>query len=275
MLIKQFQLVILLLCALLLSGNAVAKGDKGINTIVDNGYMRVGVSGNQPPFVMHGAAGELMGFDIDLARSLAAAMNIDVQFVEMPFNELLTALDKRKIDAVISGLDITLERSSRALFAGPYALSGKSVLTKKSSIERFSNINDLNSSTVKALALEGSTSAEFVKTIMPKAQLITIKDYSDGINLLKNDEADFMIADMAVCALSVILNPAANLATTPKPLSLQPVGIAVNHKHIGLHNLMSNYLKSYEALGFTEQLRKKWFENGDWVKLLPGQQIQL
>lgn len=275
MLHKTIQVFFLLLLTALCSTPVLAGGDKGIDTIVDNGYIRVGVSGNQPPYVMHGAAGELMGFDIDLARSLAGAMNVEVQFVEMPFEELLTSLKKKKIDIVLSGLDITLERSSNALFAGPYSMSGKSILTSKAAAEKFTNSESLNQDTVKAVTLGGSTSAEFVKIAMPKAQLITVKDYSEAIDMIKNNSADVMIADMAVCALSVMLNPAANLATASQPLSLQPVGLAVNYKHPGLHNLMSNYLKSYEALGLLEKLRQKWFENGEWIKFLPGQQIKL
>ncbi len=271
----NIQINLILLCSLFLSAVSFAGGDKGINTIVDNGYIRVGVSGNQPPYVMHGAAGELMGFDIDLARSLASAMNVEVEFVEMPFDKLLRALEKNKIDIVLSGMDITLERSSKALFSGPYAMSGKSILTSKASVEHFSQVENLNHDHVKAIALAGTTSAEFVKIAIPKAQLITVKDYSEGVDMIKNKAADFMVADFAICTLSVMLNPEANLATIAKPLSLQPVGLAVSYKHPALHTLMSNYLKSYQALGALEQLRKKWFENGDWVKFLPGQQIKL
>ena len=250
-------------------------GDKGVDTIVKNGYLRVGVSGNQPPYVMHDEAGQLMGFDIDLAVGIAAAMNVEVQFVEMPFDELLKALDKRKIDLVMSGMDITLERSSDAMFVGPYSMAGKSILTSKASIDKFSQTDQLNSSDAKVVALAGSTSVDFVKQLMPDVQLIPVKDYDEGVEMIKANTADFMVADMAICVLTVVMNPEAELAAVPTPLSLQPVGIAVNGDHTSLHALVDSFVDSYESLGMLQQLRKKWFESGDWVRRLPGKKIKL
>ncbi len=259
----------------LLSTQPSYAGDKGIDTIVKNGTLRVGVSGNQPPYVMHDDAGKLMGFDVDLAIGIAAAMNVEVEFVEMPFGELLTALDKRKVDLVMSGMDITLERSSRAMFVGPYSMAGKSILTSKTSIDKFSQSSELNSSDAKVVALDGSTSVDFVKQLMPDVQLTPVKDYDAGVDMIKSGAADFMVADMAICVLTVVMNPDSDLAAVPTPLSLQPVGIAVNAKHPNLHALVDSYLESYEKLGMLQKLRSKWFENGEWVNRLPGKKITL
>lgn len=270
---KQCFQIIILLFAAVFPHMAAAVADKGISTILDNGYIRVGVTGNLPPYVMHSAIGELMGLDIDLARSMASAMNVGVKFLEMPFDQLLTALDQNKIDLVMSGMDITLARSNRALFAGPYSMSGKSILTKQVNLEQFNKINTMNKAHVRVVALGGSTSVEFVNIAMPQVKLIKVKDLSEGVEMVKAGDVDFMVADMAICSLNVILNPEANLATMVRPLSLQPVGIAINAEHPALHNLISNYLHSYEALGMLDKLRATWFENDDWVNLLPDKKI--
>ena len=261
----------LLLCLF----QTVYAGDKGIDSIVKHGTLKVGVSGNQPPYVMHDDAGELMGFDVDLASAIAAAMNVQIEFVELPFEDLLKALDKRHVDLVMSGMDITLQRSSRAMFVGPYAMAGKSILTSKTSMDKFSELAALNQASAKVVALAGSTSVEFVEQLMPKVQLTPVKDYDTGVDMIKSGAADFMVADMAICVLSVVMNPDSDLAALPKPLSLQPIGIAVNAKHPNLHALVGSYLDSYEKLGMLQQLRLKWFENAEWVGRLPGKKISL
>ncbi len=271
---KSIQIIAILALSLC-SIQPLQAGDKGVDTIVKNGTLKVGVSGNQPPYVMHDDAGKLMGFDVDLAMGLAAAMNVEVEFVEMPFADLLSALDKRKVDLVMSGMDITLERSSRAMFVGPYSMAGKSILTSKASIDKFSQSSELNRAGAQVVALAGSTSVDFVKQLMPDVQLTPVKDYDTGVDMVKSGAADFMVADMAICVLTVIMNPDSDLAALPKPLSLQPVGIAVNAKHPNLHALVNSYLDSFEKLGMLQKIRVKWFENGDWVRRLPGKKITL
>ena len=61
------------------------------------------MSANQPPMTMTNREGGLMGFDVDLARALAAAMRVKLDIQAMPFGELMTALEENKIDMIISG----------------------------------------------------------------------------------------------------------------------------------------------------------------------------
>jgi len=44
--------------------------------IVENQEVRIGMSGNQPPFTMKARSGELIGFEVDVANALAAAMGV-------------------------------------------------------------------------------------------------------------------------------------------------------------------------------------------------------
>src|SRR6516225_12177676 len=134
-----------------------AVSQKVLATIVKNGELRVGTSGNQPPYSMKSKTGELMGFEIDLAKALATNMGVKLKWVEMPFPELMDALKSNKIDAIMSGMTITPERNLIALFAGPYTISGKSILTKSSKVAA---LNDTGASgkKYKIVCLKGSTS---------------------------------------------------------------------------------------------------------------------
>jgi len=102
--------------------------------ILESGELRVGLSGDQAPFNMKNKQGELIGMEVDLVNALAEAMGLRAILVAMPFAELLPALEKGKLDMVISNMTITPERNARVPFAGPYFISGKSVLTKSETI---------------------------------------------------------------------------------------------------------------------------------------------
>ena len=111
---------------------------KVLSTILKKGEIRIGMTGTQPPFTMKAKNGELIGYEVDLAKALAKNMGVKLKIVEMPFSDLLGALKAGKIDAVMSGMTMTPERNLEVLFAGPYLLSGKTILTKSKLIDEIS-----------------------------------------------------------------------------------------------------------------------------------------
>jgi len=138
--------------------------------ILASGELRVGMSGNQPPFNMKNRAGKLMGMDVDLAVGLARTMGVEVKLVSMPFQELLPALEKGEIDIVLSGMTMTTERNLEVAFAGPYFISGKAALTKSPSLAAANEPSDVNKK-ARMTVLAGSTSELFAKRSLPNVEL--------------------------------------------------------------------------------------------------------
>jgi polar amino acid transport system substrate-binding protein len=229
----------------------------------------VGVSGNQPPFVVKAKSGELIGFEVDLANLLADAMGVDLKLVEKPFAQLLPALEAGEVDAVMSGMTMTPARNMRAAFVGPYMVSGKSILTKSSTLAAIDEAEDIDQSKVKLVALKGSTSQDFVKRALPVAQLTAVEDYDQGVKAVLDGTADAMVADFPICALSVLRYPEAGLTTLVKPLTIEPIGIALPAGDSLMLNMVENYLGALEAIGLIEELEKTWFEDGAWLIQVP------
>ena len=98
------------LLALSLAFSAASFAGDTLQRVIDFKVLKVGMSGNQPPFTAVSKSGKPMGFDVELARALAAAMHVKLELKTMPFGELMTALENDKIDMVISGMEITPER---------------------------------------------------------------------------------------------------------------------------------------------------------------------
>jgi ABC-type amino acid transport substrate-binding protein len=213
--------------------------------------------------------GGLMGFDVDLAQALAMAMQVKLDIKTIPFGELMKALEEEKIDMVISNMSITPERTQSVSFVGPYMMSGMSILTRDSVLTKITSAEEFNRENLKLLALSNSTHANFVKTVAPDATLIEFGSYDEGVAMLIDGKADAMVADMTQCLLAVMRFPDAGLITLEKPLTVEPVGIAVSKNDPQFLNLVDNYLTAYEKTGVLNQLRKKWFEDDAWVAALP------
>jgi polar amino acid transport system substrate-binding protein len=266
-LMQRLMLGSLLALAAALPLNALA-GDT-LQRVVDFKVLKVGMSGNQPPMSMTNREGGMMGFDVDLAKALADAMKVKLEIVPMPFGELMNALQDNKVDMVMSGLSITPERTEMVSFVGPYMMSGKSILTKNSVLARIEASNDFNRNDLKLLALSNSTSASFVRTVAPDAQLIQVASYDEGVAMVIEGKADALVADMPVCVLSVARYPEAGLITLERPLTVEPVGIAVSKDDPQFFNLVDNYLRAYEKTGVLGKIREKWFNDSSWVAALP------
>ncbi len=90
-----------------------------------------GISATYPPFESIGANNEIVGFDIDLAKALCKQMQAECTFTNHAFDSLIPSLKFRKYDAVISGMDITPERSKQVSFTTPYYENSAVVIANK------------------------------------------------------------------------------------------------------------------------------------------------
>jgi ABC-type amino acid transport substrate-binding protein len=261
---------LLVLALFVPAASASAQGSSAVlGRIVKDQKLRVGLSGSQPPLNFKSKDGQLMGLEVDLARGLAATMGVGVEFVEKPFGDLLDAVAKGEVDLVMSGMSITPERNMRVAFVGPYHLSGKSLLTKSSTLAQARDADDLDETQLKVSALRGSTSASFVEALLPEAELMATDNYDQAVKAVLDDKVQAMVADYETCVLQVLLNPRANLTMSQRPLTVEPIGIAVAPGDALLVNFLENTLGALESTGLLEALRGRWLDNGDWVEQLP------
>ena len=239
-----------------------------IKKIKERGELRVGMTANQPPFTMKANDGSVIGYEVDLAIMLAEVMGVKLKIVETPFPELLNSLEAGKVDIVMSGMTMTFERNMRVMFAGPYILSGKSVLTKSAAFAEADDSDDINDETIKLVALKGSTSEAYVKSDVPEAELILANSYNEALAKLENGEATILVADYPFCAYTVLVHPEKNLITLDAPLTIEPIGMALPPGDAHLYNVVQNYMNALSLIGALELLEIRWFETGDWVQLV-------
>ncbi|HET6347747.1 MAG TPA: transporter substrate-binding domain-containing protein [Candidatus Krumholzibacteria bacterium] len=242
-----------------------AHAQKRLDEITKRGSLRVGMTGEQPPFTMEKKDGTLMGYEVDLAKLLAQSMNLKLETVRMPFNELIDAVQKGKVDVVMSGMTITMERNMKVAFIGPYILSGKSIVTKMESLAKVHNPEDLDQSDLRISSLKGSTSEQFVKELLPKATSLPADNYDKAIASLLSGEANVMVADYPICKLTALKNPDANLVVLDEPMTIEPIGMALPADDPLLLNFMENYFSALNMAGLLTKLEKYWFEEGTWL----------
>lgn len=244
-------------------------GSPGLSRIVESGVLRVGMSGGQPPLNVRNKQGQIIGLEADLAEILANAIGVKAKLVAKPFSQLLPALEAGEVDLVMSGLTITPERNLRFAFVGPYFVSGKAILTSSKALAKADEASDIDDPDIKLAALEGSTSQDFVQAFVPKAELVTTKDYDEAVDLVIQGKVDALVADYPICVLSVFRHPGKGLATLVSPLTVEPIGVALPPDDPLFVNLIQNTFNLLEGTGTLEGLKEKWFSDGSWLSQLP------
>jgi polar amino acid transport system substrate-binding protein len=233
------------------------------------GTLVVGTAASMPPLNMKAKDGRIMGYDVDLARLIARSMAVDLKLEAMSFSELLPALEAGRIDMIISGMTMTPERNLKVAFVGPYMVSGKSVLTKLSTLMKVDDLSKINAPAAKLAALKGSTSEAFIQQVLPKATLVTVNNYDEGFTLVMEDKVHAMVADHQTCLYYVVRYPDKDLTALITPFTYEPLGIAVPPNDPLLVNWLENLMKSLEGMGELNTLFNRWFKDGSWLKEMP------
>jgi polar amino acid transport system substrate-binding protein len=240
-----------------------------MDAIAKRGTLVVGTAASMPPLNMTTKDGDIIGLEPDMARIMADAMGVKLQFKAMPFSELLGSLKAGAVDMVISNVTITGKRNMDVAFVGPYFISGKSFLSKAEWVATTTDAQRLNSPNTRLTALDGSTSRLFVKKELPGATLLPAKDYTEAVQMILDGKANAMVADYPICVFSVFRYPDNDLVAVMPPLNYEPIGVAVPKGDPLLINWVENSLNYLERSGEMKRLADRWLSDGSWIKRLP------
>jgi len=260
---------LMILSGQVFAAGEISKGSPVLNRIVAKGQLVVGTAASMPPLNMKTKDGQIIGMEADLAQLFANGMGVKLTLKPMLFNDLLPAVEKGEVDMVLSGVTMTPARNLRVAFVGPYLASGKSILTKKANVESVDEISKMNSPDKVLVALKGSTSQMFVEMAIPKAKLVLANDYDEALAMVRSDKAILMVADYPFCAVSVYRYRDDKLATLKKPISYEPIGVALPPGDPLLTNWVQNFLSAMEKAGELDRLLERWFTDASWIDRLP------
>jgi len=264
---KKLVLVIALAftLALLLSGPAPA--GTILDRIVKKGELVVGTTGTQPPLSMTTKGGEIIGLDADIAKMIATSLGVKIRFSKILFSGLIPALEAGKVDMIISGMTMTMERNAKVPLIGPYYVSGKGILCKEKSLPALDK-EGLDSPKFRVAALEGSTSQAFVKTVTPQAKFVAVASYDEALDLLSQDKIDVLVADFPFCRYCVSRYADKGLTVRGGRLTFEPLGIGVREDAL-LLNWVDNFLKILSGTGELIKVHDSWLKDSSWMKQLP------
>ncbi len=97
-----------------------SKEDTSLKDIKAKGEFVVGLDDSFPPMGFKNDKGEIVGFDIDLAKEVAKKMGVKVVFKPVQWDGVVLSLNNKDIDVIWNGLTITEKRKEQINFSKPY-----------------------------------------------------------------------------------------------------------------------------------------------------------
>lgn len=161
--------------------------------------LRVGMECTYAPFNFRDADGELMGYDVDVAKGVAGIIGADLEFVCQQWDGMIPALLANKFDLIIASMSITEKRLQKMDFSDTYRISvGRLVGRKDAGWELFDDAGNPipeNFAGLKVGLERATTYSDWFENELPEAEVV-LYDSNEALYLdLVNGRTDMIMTN--------------------------------------------------------------------------------
>jgi len=218
--------------------------------------IQVATDATWPPFEMlDESTKEIVGFDIDLMNAIAEKAGLDIEFVNVSWDPLLSGMATCQYDAAISAMTITEERKQEFAFSDPYFAAGQVVTVRIDNTD----ITGSESLPGRKVGAQLGTTGDIVSKEMG-ADMKSYDDIGLAFQDLMNGQIDAVVADNPL-ALGYVAKNADKLKTVGAVFTDEYYGIAVCKDKTELVEQLNKGLKAVQEEGLVEQLVDKWLKS--------------
>ncbi|MDC1093214.1 ABC transporter substrate-binding protein [Pelagibacteraceae bacterium] len=191
----------------LLIFTTVANAESRLQTIQNNGELRVGTTGDWDPMSMKDpATNKYKGFDIDVMNELAKDMGVKVKFVPTDWKTIVSGITANRYDLSTS-VTKTPKRAEVAGFTETYYKYGTVPLVLKKNSKKFSTWSSLNNKKVTIATTLGTSQEEKAKEFFPKSKLKSVEAPARDFQEVLSGRADGNITSSTEANKLVIKYP--------------------------------------------------------------------
>jgi cyclohexadienyl dehydratase len=223
-----------------------------LENIRKSGVLRVGTSGDYPPF-SRAEGGTFSGFDIELVTRLAKDLGVRVQYVRFRWPDLLQALTERRFDIAASGVTLRPERAIDARYARPYALAGATALIRREDAARFPDRVALDRAGVRIAVNRGGHLERVARRLFPLATIEPISENQKLPERVLGGTSDAALTDSAE-----VRSWARAELSTIGPFTRDRKAFLMRSDLPRLGEWIDEWLRERERDGWLARVREKW-----------------
>ncbi|MGI5849847.1 MAG: amino acid ABC transporter substrate-binding protein [Christensenellales bacterium] len=240
--------------------DAIEESDLSWQAVEDKGSFVLGFDETFAPMGFKDENGVHVGFDIELAKEVAARLNIEVVLQPVDWDAKVMELNNGNIDMIWNGLTITEERKQEMLFSDPYmnnrqmiVVLADSGIATKADLEGKTVAAQIDSSAMAAIEAEPDVMDTF-------GELIQSPDYVEALMELKQGSVDAVVIDETMGRYYIGADDNPDIfAILKDSFGEEQYGIGFRKGDTALRNKIQEALDSIIADGTAAEISAKWF----------------
>jgi len=251
-------ITIFVVLILVFSVGLVMAADDSLQKIKEEGKFVLGLDDNFPPMGFRDESGNIVGFDIDLAKEVANRMGVEVELKPVEWDGIIFSLKNGTIDVIWNGLTITEERAKQIAFSTPYLDNRQIIIVKKDS-----PINTKADLANKVVGLQLGSSSENALNSEPDVveTLKEVRQFSNNVEALMDLEigrVDAVVVDEIVGRYYISKKPDV-YRVLMENFGQEIYGVGLRMEDEAFLNELNRILDEMKADGTAKEISEKWF----------------
>jgi L-cystine transport system substrate-binding protein len=227
-----------------------------LDQVKQRGTLRIGLEGTFPPFNSKDAKGELVGFDVDIAKAVAAKLGVKPEFITTEWSGIIAGLQAGKFDVIVNQVGITDKRKETLDFSPPYTYSYAQLIQRKDDKRRFQSLEDLKG---KKLGVGLGTNYMDMAKSVPGINVKTYPGAPEYLRDLAAGRLDAALNDHLMLAYLMKNSPQLPLEPGANVGSGNPSGIPFKKGNPKFEKAIDDAMAQLEADGTFTKISEKWF----------------
>lgn len=234
-----------------------------LEQIKQRGTIRVGLS-TFVPWAMRNTQGDLIGFEVEVAKKLAEDSGLKVEFVPTAWDGIIPGLLAGKFDVIIAGMSITPQRNLSVNFTQPYAHSGMLLAANKRVADGMNKKADYNRDDVTITVRRGSTAVQAAQKAFPMATLRQFDDDAQAFQEVLNGNAHAVIASSPKPESEAVRNSDKLFIPFDDRFERGSEAIGIRQGELDALNFFNNWILLRTEDGWLKERHDYWFKTLDW-----------
>ena len=230
--------------------------DEGVaaaKEIISKGKLVLGTSADYAPFEFHteiNGTDTIVGFDVSIAQYMAEQLGVELEIVDMSFDNLLISLNKGDFDVVLAAMSSNEERAKAVDFSSEYYFSNNVILVQKQNADKYSTKESLQG--VSMAAQKGTVCENRAKELAGETSVVSLVKVQDMVSELLAGKVETVLLDKPVASGYVIMQDSLEMVDIGL-VAEEGMSVAMKKDSAGLGELV-NYLLSQ----LTEEQLDSW-----------------
>ena len=257
---KKLLSLALALMLVLACGSALAEDDGSLTAIIEKGTLVLGLDDTFPPMGFRDEANEIVGYDIDVAREVAARLGVELVCQPIDWASKEMELNSGNIDCIWNGMSITPEREESMAMSIPYMNNAIVMVAKDAS--GFTSIEDMAG---KSIGVQSGSFAEEVLETYPEyadfygsVEVLDYDEYLTALMDLQQGGIDGVLIDLVVAEYRIAGLEDDSLVIVDS-LEDDLFGIGFRKEDVALRDKVNETLLEMANDGVLAEISYEWF----------------